>query len=929
MPSFGRLGKHSNRSHHTVTEPPSLPSGVSAAAAAGAGNTNTLGPGPGVAGIGGSAGGAGTGGGGVGTALEADSPPDATPQSALSSSALSSSESFVDARQTQQQQQQQAAAVAAAEAQHHHQQQQQHQQSVAPPPAHLYHQGSSTGVNPSASIGSFDGHEQQLQQQPPPNDFDAAAHSRTSAQQYGLPFQLPPPPPPLPSQQQLQLQQQLYGSVSTTSLDNISSVASYLQTTQGAPAPPPQAAAPAEKRSTRKLLKGIFAKATGNQDHSSHHHHRQSESSAAAAAATAATAAAYDNTVGLGRRSSKRVSTSKTPNLKTNLSPASQLSSDRDWQTPSSGHHQQQQPSPLHDAGEVDDYNYREHQSDRTFPSQDSRIIPPLNTIRQVSNEVEISSPYDEDAYQPPPHPPPNHQQQAPPSQLQHPPGHVQVLTSHEQQQQQPRYDPQQVAYDQNHSPQQPSAQHYDSYQQTGDPRLVTSHLGPIPQQSHQQNPETISQLSHDSPAPDVDQRSMNQQLEHASPVVHYSTVQTQDLPPSAQTIPPPAMASGSAPPTRTAGPPPGFWSNSNMPPTSPLPGGPVLPGQTAPPANAQYRGDRPPQYDGAGVEKDRNSPQPSTTQERDADSEKAFKELLTKYKNVKRLYFDGKSQIEQLTSQVEHLQNAFANQRMSQSRTALDDSEYATRFNRLNGAINNLSFNIRKDWRCLPQWLEKYVSPDALKTGKQEMTAVGRAVISRWVVEEIFNKCFHPGLEQTLSAQLKEVELSIRGNAYTMHSQEEFDALTTKVVNWRMATLEGLQQKLGGTTTTDNRHVLTTKLTTNLTACLYQYLNTPPPSGVEGSTSMIVELAIGIAANLPLESRDVSIAYPLPGEILQPHLMEVEKGDCLLWMAGNLRETQRRMIRKARIRALKIRENQASLAPSQQKLVEYDLQDS
>ena len=250
----------------------------------------------------------------------------------------------------------------------------------------------------------------------------------------------------------------------------------------------------------------------------------------------------------------------------------------------------------------------------------------------------------------------------------------------------------------------------------------------------------------------------------------------------------------------------------------------------------------------------------------------------MTKYKNVKRLYFDGKSQIENLTGQVEQLQNAVANQRIAQSRTALDDNEYATRFNRLNGAINNLSFNIRKDWRSLPPWLAGFVSPGALKTGKQEMTAVGRAVIARWLVGELFDKCFHPGLDPLLSAQLKEIELNIRGNAYTMTSQEEFSALTTKVVHWRMATLDGLQKTLNSPAAADNRQSLTSKATTNLTAYLYQFLNNPPPPGVEGSTSMIVELAVGIAANLPLESRDVAIMYPLPGEIVRLDIMEVEK---------------------------------------------------
>jgi hypothetical protein len=250
----------------------------------------------------------------------------------------------------------------------------------------------------------------------------------------------------------------------------------------------------------------------------------------------------------------------------------------------------------------------------------------------------------------------------------------------------------------------------------------------------------------------------------------------------------------------------------------------------------------------------------------------------VTKYKNVKRLYFDGKKEIEQLNGQVEQLQNAIANQRMSQSRTSLDDSEYTTRFNRLNGAINNLSFNIRKDWVTLPAWAIPFVSADALKTGKQEMTAVGRAIITRWIVDEIFHRCFHPGLDPELSMHLKGIELNIRNFSYTMSSQEEFDALTSKVVSWRMATLEGLQDVLRSGESTNNRNDFTRRAASNLTASLFQHLADPPPPGVDGSASMIVELAVGIASNLPLESRDVAVVYPLPEQPIHLELMEVEK---------------------------------------------------
>lgn len=251
---------------------------------------------------------------------------------------------------------------------------------------------------------------------------------------------------------------------------------------------------------------------------------------------------------------------------------------------------------------------------------------------------------------------------------------------------------------------------------------------------------------------------------------------------------------------------------------------------------------------------------------------------LVTKYKNVKRLYFDGKTLIEQLSGQVEQLQDAVANQRITQSRTALDDNEYTTRFNRLNGAINNLSFNIRKDWVSLPAWLEKYVSADALKTGKQEMTAVGRAVITGWLVENIFHGCFHPGLEPALSRQLKEIEQNIRRNCYTLNSQEEFDALTSKIVGWRMTTLDGLQNILNSEESANNRQDFTRNATDGLVKYLFDHLTDPPPAGVDGSVSMIVELAVGIAANLPLESRDVAVIYPLPQDNIQPTVMEVEK---------------------------------------------------
>lgn len=106
----------------------------------------------------------------------------------------------------------------------------------------------------------------------------------------------------------------------------------------------------------------------------------------------------------------------------------------------------------------------------------------------------------------------------------------------------------------------------------------------------------------------------------------------------------------------------------------------------------------------------------------------------------MKRYFFEQQTQVHQL-------QNTLANQRLSLSRTSWDDSEYATRFGRLDGLIAQLSFSIRKDWKSIPAFLYPVVNKTAVEIGKQEMTAVGRAFISHWLVENIFEKYFHPDL--------------------------------------------------------------------------------------------------------------------------------------------------------------------------------------
>jgi len=109
------------------------------------------------------------------------------------------------------------------------------------------------------------------------------------------------------------------------------------------------------------------------------------------------------------------------------------------------------------------------------------------------------------------------------------------------------------------------------------------------------------------------------------------------------------------------------------------------------------------------------------------------------------------------------------------------------------------------------------------------------------------------------------------------LNNQEESDALTAKVLQWRLATLEGLKDVLSSPESEEHKKQFSRMATANLSANLINYLSEPVPPGIEDSAHMIVELAVSIASNLPLESRDISIVYPMPGDMLQPSMMKVE----------------------------------------------------
>jgi hypothetical protein len=219
------------------------------------------------------------------------------------------------------------------------------------------------------------------------------------------------------------------------------------------------------------------------------------------------------------------------------------------------------------------------------------------------------------------------------------------------------------------------------------------------------------------------------------------------------------------------------------------------------------------------------------------------------------------------------------ANQRLSASRTSLDDSEYIARFDRLSGLMAQLAFSIRKSWKQIPEWLHRAVNKDAMATGKQEMTAVGRAYLSWWLYLQVFERIFHPDLDVNLSMQLKNIVSNIRRGAPPIHSTEEEEALSAKIASWRMATLEGLSDQLRSSMAAQNRASLVHALNEKLINDISVYLMDPAPPDLAGGVYMIVELAVNIAIHLPIESREVCIEYYPPMSFISPDYMKLETG--------------------------------------------------
>lgn len=565
---FGRTGRQNNRSQHdlvgTVAPPsPALPdAGLAAAARAG-------------------------------TPAASGKPP----LSASSNAAFSSNESFDSTRQGQSQLPQPPQS----------QSQTQVQQSPLPPLPPPHSVNTYAGVQGDGSSGPPHLHHSNTvtaafnPRQRDPDFADQVARSQSHRFSQVSPAQSQ-------QQQQQQLQQQhqaqLQYGVPSGSADNLhdaSGITSPIHPLQGQPiaAPHQPQSQPPKKQSTRKLIKNILS-GSNNRGPEPHQHISQNS---------------YNNTSGLARRPSKRIS--QPPPIRTGASQVSLEQPSGDWKSPG----QPSRISPLQGVGEFQEQPYVTNDSNPDLRLQGAPEGQRGTTIRQVPIDADSASYGGQDV---------NYLQQQGHIQLQGqaPPGlqthqYNQVVFDPSNQQQHPQQQQQQYQFA---NPQQ-------GQYQSGSLPVIGGHLGSNPHQ----NPETVSQQSHESPVADPDQPSSatNTQPTQLSPSVNYppksetptSAHATQS--PQLQNMPPPP---GQAPMGRRSqeaekpppGPPPSYRHSQQPPGMNTLPP-PSAGGQQQ--AYRQGPGQERAQFEGQAIE-GRHSPQPPTSDRGESDPEKAFKDL-------------------------------------------------------------------------------------------------------------------------------------------------------------------------------------------------------------------------------------------------------------------------------------------------------------
>ncbi|KAK9450444.1 uncharacterized protein V1518DRAFT_413859 [Limtongia smithiae] len=227
------------------------------------------------------------------------------------------------------------------------------------------------------------------------------------------------------------------------------------------------------------------------------------------------------------------------------------------------------------------------------------------------------------------------------------------------------------------------------------------------------------------------------------------------------------------------------------------------------------------------------------------------------------------------LDKKLQSTENELAGKNIEDSRSERDDVTYQTEFANFDKDLIEAALMLRDKVREYPDWVRK--TRLDFKT-KLITNYASRAVLARWIAEEIFGRYLHPGIDLTLSMRLKKAEKRL-ARYYT----------PGEIAIWRRmlvrAVLPTAKPTVELTDTPEYNahleHAASSFLHTNIWNI--NAANTMPENSVKPSQLVpanvlsLVENAFSLMATMSLETRYVMVTYPLPLEKFDKNRMTIE----------------------------------------------------
>ncbi|KAK9480853.1 hypothetical protein V1514DRAFT_324641 [Lipomyces japonicus] len=248
------------------------------------------------------------------------------------------------------------------------------------------------------------------------------------------------------------------------------------------------------------------------------------------------------------------------------------------------------------------------------------------------------------------------------------------------------------------------------------------------------------------------------------------------------------------------------------------------------------------------------------------------LRKVKKELEETKRNLESSKIEIETQKKRADNLESSLAHQSIDRNRTLQDDSVYVAAFENINGSLKSIAYKYRENWVSLPEWIS---SVKNVKT-----IPLRRALLAKWIAEDIFDVYLHPALDIETSVTLKKIDKS-----FGQRNPRE-------VAIWRQNTVKNLiPEEVTGQQGSYGTLEALPAFARHRAAVLESFANrfsrfwdpklldplTKRISSFPEDLILVVDEILKLLASMSLETRNIIVKYYNPGEVFNPEYMSVD----------------------------------------------------